>query len=235
MTTNTAMGPLLAIETATPVARVAVVDAAGHVLAQGERTASRHSGILLPLVEEVLGQAGLRPPDLAAVVVDGGPGSFTGLRVGLALAKGICLATGARLVLVPSLQALAVDLAAVSGSSLVVPCLDAGKGEVHAAVFRAGPEPTRDGEELRLAPAALLDVVARVAPAVLGGTGVARLGAVLDSVRPHLAAPPTDDGPSAVAVARLGLRRLQAGEADDLAHAVPSYGRQPDITKPKPR
>jgi tRNA threonylcarbamoyladenosine biosynthesis protein TsaB len=230
---------LLAIETATPAARVAVLDAAGNVLARGERSASRHSGILLPLVDEVLGHAGVRPPELAAVAVDGGPGSFTGLRVGLALAKGICLATGARLVLVPSLRALALDLAATApeGAALI-PCLDAGKGEVHAAVFRAaeaGGEVRREGEELRLAPEGLLDAVARVAPAVLGGTGVARLGMVLEAIRGHLVAAPSEEGPSALAVAMLGRLRLRAGEADDLAHAVPSYGRPPDITKPKPR
>ena len=242
---------LLCLDTSTPTARVAVVDGAGAPLAWAEATAERHSTHVLKLVDEVLRAAALRPADLDAIACGAGPGSFTGLRVGLAVSKGLALATGRPLLLVSSLRALAIDMARASvGASLVVPCIDAGKGEVYAcavAVTAAGElaDAGADASELvaagadasepwRLAPAALIERLGDVSGAIVAGNGAERHAALLDGALPPGARRLPIEGPTALAIARLALPRLARGEADDLDKSVPFYGRPPDITTKKP-
>src|SRR4029078_4728032 len=102
----------LCLDTATPTARVAVLDSAGGVRFAAEATAERHSSHVLPLCAEALRAVGAAPADLAGIACGGGPGSFTGLRVGLSTVKGLALPTGVPLYVVSSLHALAADLLA---------------------------------------------------------------------------------------------------------------------------
>ena len=152
------MSYLLAIETSTKVASVALAaDGAGHGIADGtghgisilaEFTTDMrktHSQRLLPMVDRVLAEAGLRPADLGAVACTTGPGSFTGLRLGLATAKGLAFALRIPAFGVPTLDALADNLgilepgAAMPAAELVCPILDARKGQVYAAVYALPP------------------------------------------------------------------------------------------------
>jgi tRNA threonylcarbamoyladenosine biosynthesis protein TsaB len=222
---------LLALDTSTPTARVAVVGAAdARPLAEAEASVDRHSAHVLRLTDLVLRSAGLRAADLSAIACGAGPGSFTGLRVGLAVAKGLALATGARLLLVSSLEALALDIVgdARGAGDRPVPCIDAGKGEVYARLDPAA-------EPWRLTPAELAARLSGVPDAVVAGNGADRYAAVLDAALPPGARRAVVAGPSARAIARLAWARHLRGEADDLETAVPSYGRLPDITAPKPR
>ena len=232
------MHPILAFDTSTPCARVAVLSPEGDCLAQAEKAAARHSSNLLRLCDEVLRATGVTVPGLAAIACGAGPGSFTGLRVGLAVAKGLALADRIPLVLVSSLDALAVDLAGLGRESLVLPCLDAGKGQVYGRLYRAAgeaPAPISTDEFAHL-PADLCRLVqaqASGAAVVAGGNGADRY---LEVFRAHLgdtAVRAQFAGPSALAVGRLALARLVRGEQDDLETSVPRYGRLPDITKPK--
>jgi tRNA threonylcarbamoyl adenosine modification protein YeaZ len=137
--------PLLAFDTATPTARVALIAPTGACLAHRAKTAARHSANLLGLVDEVLREGQVAVAGLGAIVCGAGPGSFTGLRVGLAVAKGLALPTGRPLVLISSLDALALDLAATCpGSSLLLACIDAGKGQVYARLYDAPGEPEKN-------------------------------------------------------------------------------------------
>lgn len=236
----TAAAPLLAFDTATLTARLAVVSADGVCLAARAKTAARHSANLLGLVDEALRQAGVSVGALRAIACGAGPGSFTGLRVGLAVAKGLALPTGVPLVLVSSLEALACDLAeGLAAPAVVLPCIDAGKGQVYARVYDVTPGQTprsRGESDWAIAPselAAVAEMAAAGAPLLVGGSGLDRYLETLrgalgsDRVRPEVA------GPSALAVARLAAQRLDRGEQDDIASAVPRYGRPPDITRPK--
>jgi tRNA threonylcarbamoyladenosine biosynthesis protein TsaB len=226
------MTRILCLDTSTTTARVAVVDGAGVALSSAQATAERHSQHVLALCDQVLRAADLTPAALDAIACGAGPGSFTGLRVGLAVGKGLALATGKPLLLISSLQALALDLArgARAGDAFTaVPCIDAGKGEVYAfacAVDAKGAV-AAGGEPWRLAPAALVDRLAGLGVTVLGGNGAERHAAVF-------AGRAAVEGPSALAIAALALPRLARGEADDLERAVPAYGRPPDITTKKP-
>ncbi len=138
---ESAAQPLLAFDTSTPTARVALISADGECLVLRAKTAARHSANLLALVDEVLREAGLAVASLGAIACGAGPGSFTGLRVGLAVAKGLALPSARPLILVSSLDALACDLAAASPEARwLLPCLDAGKGQIYARLYDAGGE-----------------------------------------------------------------------------------------------
>src|SRR4029079_11661670 len=127
----------LCLDTATPTARVAVLDGAGSVRFAAEATAERHSSHALPLCAEALRALGAAPGELARIACGGGPGSFAGLRVGLSTVKGLALPTGVPLYVVSSLHALAADILAVRAGLTAVPCLDAGKGEVYVGGYVA--------------------------------------------------------------------------------------------------
>jgi tRNA threonylcarbamoyladenosine biosynthesis protein TsaB len=228
---------ILCLDTSTQAARVAIVDGAGTALAHAEATADRHSPHVLKLCDEVLGAAGLTPAGLDAIACGAGPGSFTGLRVGLSVGKGLALATGKPLLLLSSLQALALDLArAAPEARVVVPCIDAGKGEVYAFECAVGADRVvaDGGDPWRLAPAALAERLAALAASlVIGGNGAERHAALLDVALPAGARRVAVDGPTALSIGALVLPRLARGESDDLDGSVPFYGRPPDITRKK--
>lgn len=129
---------LLAIDTATSFASVAVVGfdhGAARALATVEVETDRHSERLLPAIEHALATARCALDELDAVAVGAGPGSFTGLRIGLATAKGIAFAAGKPLWMASSLQALAWDLAATASAEVLVAALDARRDEIYVGVF----------------------------------------------------------------------------------------------------
>jgi tRNA threonylcarbamoyladenosine biosynthesis protein TsaB len=232
--------PLLAFDTSTPTARVALISPAGDCLVLREKTAARHSANLLALCDEILSAASLKVGELRAIACGAGPGSFTGLRVGLAVAKGLALPTALPLVLLSSLDALACDLAAASpGAQLLFPCIDAGKGQVYARMYDAkvGTAPCAQGTcDWVLAPDALCALVGEAAAGRalrVGGTGVDRYIEVFRSSFGENAVAAALPGPSAAAIGRLALARIAREEFDDLETAVPRYGRPPDITRPK--
>jgi len=229
--------PILAFDTSTPCARVAVVSDAGEIISTAEMTAARHSSNLLNLCDQVLGTAGIKISKVRALACGAGPGSFTGLRVGLAVAKGLALADDLPLVLVSSLDALALDLAGAAQGDGILPCIDAGKGQVYARLYRTNQSPplAMGEDDLMLTPEQLCAWVKGHAAGTMvlaGGNGVDRYAEVFQAQlgSPILRAAP---GPSALSVGRLALARLARGERDDLASSVPRYGRPPDITKPK--
>lgn len=143
--TGPATGPILALDTATDQAAVAVVDGLGAALALRHwASGRRHTVELAPTVRDLLLEAGVAPPELAAVAVAIGPGSYTGLRIGLALAKGLALATGCLVVGIPTL-----DIVAAACSPPFMPrdvdlwaLLAAGRGRMIACRY---PPPAQRG------------------------------------------------------------------------------------------
>ena len=223
---------LLAVDTATLTASVAVVELTDPVGAPVVRAAvdvatDAHSERLLPAIADVIAAAGLAVGGLDAIAVGAGPGSFTGLRIGLATAKGLAFAAGRPLWLASSLGALAWDLAGVAApGALVVPALDARRGELYAGFYR------RDGggRLIAAAPERVLppgELAAAIA-AVDGGGAVEVAGDALTVHAAALTGLPevvrrrTDvrATPSAIGVAVMAA----AGDrADVLAHGAPAY------------
>ena len=174
---------LLTIETSTLTESIAVVDG-GIVVAEERAQAGRgHAERLVDAVSSVLGRARLDLRDLDGIAVSIGPGRWSGLRVGLASAKGLAVATGLPLYPVRTLEALA--LSAREEEHLVCPMLDARRGEVYAALFRLLGERVRLLPDTAASPAALARTVGDLAvdePVVFVGPGAAAYAAEIGGV-----------------------------------------------------
>lgn len=171
------IGParLLALDTGSPRVSVALtID--GALRAQREIEQSRSAEGLIGLLDECLAEAGLRPADLDALAVLRGPGSFTGLRVGLAVAMGLHQALDLAVAVLPTLQVLA---AVASGDAPVLAVVDALRGEWFAQPFAPGMPPMPLAEA-RIVPAAHLDAFGAAA---VVGFGVERLRTSLSAAR----------------------------------------------------
>lgn len=137
---------ILALETATSSCSVAVTHG-DNVLAELTLQVPRaHSTRLMPLVVQAIEDSGIAKADVDAIAVGIGPGSFTGLRIGLATAKGLGYALNKPCVGVSTLKAMAYGTGAQIG--LVVPMLDAKRGDVYAAVYVAGDRDPNTWAEL---------------------------------------------------------------------------------------
>ena len=210
----------LGLDTATDVCTLALLED-DRVLYEAALAVPRsHGRRLAPLVAEAFAHVGRTPEDLGLVAVSAGPGSYTGLRIGTSTAKGLALATGAAVVAVPTLRALAAS-ADVDG--LLAAVLPSRRGEVYAAVY--------EGDAEIAAPAALaIDAVGAWLPTgtvALGGPGADRLA----DVRPDLPRVPLR--PSGAVVVRLGRRRLDALGDDDVATLEPLYLKPVATSQPR--
>jgi len=126
---------LLAIDTATEQFSVALAAGEASLLFEAD-AGLRHSEMVMDIIDMLLGKAALKPRDLSGVVCMGGPGSFTGLRIGFAIAKGLALSLGIPFAPIPTLDCLAWPFSAWQGT--VVPALDAKKGAFFCALYRGG-------------------------------------------------------------------------------------------------
>lgn len=220
---------VLGIDTATWTVAVGVARD-GVVLAETAMRESRSHGASLPaLVERTLAAAGCALEDVEGIAVSIGPGSFTGLRIGLGFAQGLAYAGGLPLAAVPTLEALA-SVAEAGAGETVCAALDARKQEVYAALFAAGPAgPRRLTPDLALRPEAL---AARLEPpCVLVGDAGEVYGAVLGgraTLRPF-----ATHHPRGGVIARLGWQRLCAGAGAAPGALEPVYVRAPEAALPR--
>ncbi len=183
----------LAIDTATPHGRFALAEDGVLLAYQPHNVSGSYADALLPVVDEVLTAAGRRLDEVGLVATCAGPGSFTGVRIGVATAKALAWALGAKLAAVSTLAAMAADLLAEHPDrELAVPVLDARRAEIFAGIFRRrGPWVEELAAPDCLAPDRWWQRVVEtvpdpVAPA-FGGDGVALLVGQGENLRPELA------------------------------------------------
>jgi len=212
---------LLAIDTALAACAAAVLDvASGEILASETLAMARgHAEALMPLVARVMDAAGIELAELDRIAVTVGPGSFTGLRVGIAAARGIALAAGKPAVGLSTLAAYAAPHMAGGETRTVVAAIDARHDHVYLQVFGA--------EGRTLSPpriATIRDAVraATAGPAVIVGSGAGLVAADWPAGDP----PPTVDARSAPDIA--WVARIGAAAEADSAAPKPLYLRRPD-------
>jgi tRNA threonylcarbamoyladenosine biosynthesis protein TsaB len=159
---------ILALDTAGSVLSAALSSPDGTRYAEID-AGSRHSELLMELIDWLFTSAGLKKEELELVACMKGPGSFTGLRIAYAAAKGLSLALNIPMAAVPTLDCIAYPLSIWPG--LVIPCMDAKKHCVYAALYRAGKRLT---DYLDASPEALAEaIIAPHEPIVLCGPGSA--------------------------------------------------------------
>jgi tRNA threonylcarbamoyladenosine biosynthesis protein TsaB len=233
---------MLAFDTSADVTAVAVLEADEVIVEDSAATAERHAETLLPRIEACLERAGLALSDIDVFAVGIGPGSFTGVRVGVATAKGLAFATGKPLRGVVSLAALAASVLECDPGPelLVAPILDAYKGEVFAALYSVTQNQTALlAEPFHAAPEVAAAQIARVAEGralrVLG-SGYRRYA---ERIAPHwevratVVLDPRWDTPHARHIAREARRLLGTEGASDVARLAPLYVRDSDAQLPK--
>ena len=217
---------LLAVETSTLTGAVALLQAGDVVAESRVSVAVTHGERLMAAIDGVLRAARWDLADVEAFAVALGPGSFTGLRIGLSTVKGLAFATGLPVVGVPTLDALAWALPFCAYP--VCPVLDAKKNEVYAGLYRTLEGRLEVLEAPRAVSPGMLAEELRAGtegPLVFVGDAVAPFATVLTEVlgtRARLA-PANLRLPSAVTVGELGGWALSRGERADPASLVPRY------------
>jgi tRNA threonylcarbamoyladenosine biosynthesis protein TsaB len=206
---------VLAIETSTLAGGAALLED-DHVVGEYALDVRvTHSERVMAAIDRLMHDARWRPSDLHGVAVAVGPGSFTGLRIGLGTAKGLALGLSIPVAGVPTLDAMAASIPFAAWP--VCPVIEARKGEVYTSLYRwTEAHLRREWDYLAISPAAL---AARLAePTILLGHGV---GDVTSAHVRRVGAVPRV--PSAAAVGQLGMDQLRRGDTTTAAMLVPIY------------
>jgi tRNA threonylcarbamoyladenosine biosynthesis protein TsaB len=223
---------LLGIETATTVCAAAVVRD-GTVLAEelvDERNV--HAERLMGMIDAAFRKSGTTLETMDGIAVSIGPGSFTGLRIGLSVAKGLAYASGKPILPVPTLQGLARKAADaggyVSGVKLILPVLDARRGDVYCALYRQAGGDLQQVWEQQIMPLEAIAAAVHEWQVLVTGDAREALGQIVRARFPESARHLeilTGEGArcSAVEIARLGTQMLTAGNMADPGLLEPHY------------
>lgn len=218
---------ILAVDTATKSCSVAITEkhtVLEEITAVHEQTHSKH---LLEMIHAVLQSTGLGMSSLDGFAVTRGPGSFTGLRIGISSIKGLALAVNKPVVGISSLEALAQQ--STSATDFIYALIDARKGQVYAAVYRLTPEGlNQENDEMVLSPDELLEDIDK--PCIFVGSGAVLYREIISQKLGDLAsfAPQDRHIIRASTIACLGFKRFENGEVGEIAELVPHYIRKSD-------
>jgi len=216
---------VVALETSGAIGSVCLVEGENILAERSFARGLEHGRMLVAVLREACISVGWQPRrDVQLVAVSQGPGSFTGLRVGIAAAKTIAFVVGCPIVGVSSLEVLVANAPVVGARACAI--LDAKRGQVYAALFayRAGAW-ARETEDLLITPRALLERIGP--PAYLVGDGL-RAYPEAFSAPGYTCAPASDWVGRASVVARLGLRGFAAGRMTSWRELTPIYHRPPE-------
>jgi tRNA threonylcarbamoyladenosine biosynthesis protein TsaB len=216
---------ILGIETSTTTGSVAVVSENGVIAQYSLNIEVTHSERLMSTVDRVLKDTGLTITDMDGYAVAIGPGSFTGLRIGLAAVKGLALVTGKPVAAVPTLEALAWNLP--YSAYPVCPMLDARKNEVYAAMYRFdGTTFVRVMAEAVISLSHLSELISEKTLFTGEASHLFREEIVNLFGDRALFAPVSAILPSAATVAEIGFAMIKSGKQADLDSVTPLYIRR---------
>ncbi len=217
------MAKILNIETSSQVCSVALTgDGMVEFHIESEKD-MEHARLLGPYVERCLRHLSIHEDKLDAVAVSAGPGSYTGLRIGMSMAKGLCFALGIPLITVSTLQTLAVKamfgLLDTTGEEIYIPLIDARRMEVYTAAYNAALEPVMQPQAMILDEHSFEDLLASNR-CVFVGDGVDKAKKVISS---HNALFATNGAPLAIDMTALSERAFRQRDFADTAYATPFY------------
>lgn len=219
---------LLAIETATPGSSIAVVEGRTTLAAASRIDPVGHASFLVPAIDFCFDQVGWLPIDLDAVVVDIGPGLYTGLRVGLATAQGLAAAFGIPLIPAVSLDALALE--ARTGHRLIWAVVDVRRGQFAVARYRPVPGGVvKDGENELVDPEELRAMLESNTDESLV---VGEIGALPEGFFRGMSSVKTGRPryPYAVTLAEIAAGKYERDDYPTSNEISPLYMREPDVT-----
>lgn len=222
------MSNILHIETATEICSVAI-SAGDSLLAIKEiHEPFKHTSHTTLLIQQCLDEAKMTMHDLNAVAVSKGPGSYTGLRVGASIAKGICYAMDIPLIAVDTLASLAWSTRQTFGDSIHIPMIDARRMEVYTAVY------DQSGKVITAPQSMIIDqdsfsTLRSSKPIVLSGNGAEKCKEVLNIESARF----TKILCSSKHLISLAFKAFENQNFEDVAYFTPSYIKAPNITKAK--
>lgn len=218
---------VLSIDTSTKCLSMAVLEESGTICELSRITPMQHSSLLFPMMDDCLKKAGITIKAIDGFAVSLGPGSFTGLRIGVAAMKGLAFSLGRPIVGIPTLDVIAEN--AKPDKYKVVPILDAKRGQVYSAIY------TFNGQHIkRLSEDMVIDIdglLEKIDDKVMFlGEGLERYQDVIKEKSNGMAlfAPRKSWFPRASVVARHGIRRLKSGPPDSTYDISPIYHRRPE-------
>lgn len=227
------MALILNIESTTDICSIALFDGTT-LLAEASAQSNQHAEKMTVLIEACMAQAGRSFQELRAVAVSNGPGSYTSLRIGTSVAKGLCYALNIPMIAVDTLEALAIAAfeAEPKAQAHYYPMIDARRMEVYTAAFQAQDthlERIGQTQALIIEPTTFDAVLATGASIVLAGNGALKCQEVLNKPQISYLALPC----SARYLGHLSQQAFAQQQFVDLAYHTPLYLKMPNITTPK--
>ncbi len=214
------MGVILNLETSSTNCSVCLAKD-GVILAMKELNSENysHAEKLHVFIEEVMREANLKTQDLEAVAVSKGPGSYTGLRIGVSAAKGLCYALGVPLVSVSTLKSMASQLKGVDEDAIIIPVLDARRMEVYSAVFDNHLNHVRETKAEIIDEQSFEKYISSTSVHFLG-SGAEKIKGIFnsDNLTFHL-----DVVPSAKEMALISFDKFKNQDFEDVAYFEPYY------------
>jgi universal bacterial protein YeaZ len=216
------MNRIILIETSTSLCSTALVED-GKVVCERLSTEPRaHASMTAPYVNEMLKERGLGVKDCSAVAVSKGPGSYTGLRVGVSTAKGLCFGAGIPLISVGTLDTLvwqAMDDGLVpEGCRYIVPMVDARRMEVYTAIFTPDGKQVTPTEAMVVGEDSFKEQLSE-GPVLFIGDGAGKCQGVINSHNAHF----VQCCPKASGMNRPAVAALNEGKFEDVAYFEPYY------------
>jgi tRNA threonylcarbamoyladenosine biosynthesis protein TsaB len=222
---------ILCIETTSFVCSVALFEQGVLVAIEESMEAKNHSTVMVPMIDQVLAKAHATYKDLKAIAVSAGPGSYTGLRIGVSTAKGLCSALDLPLIAVPTLQAIGLGFIRVQGltKGLVCPMFDARRMEVYCWLG------DHEGKEKQAVQALIVDEQSfsqelEQQEIYFIGEGSKKVAGVLSHHHAHFV---PDFQPSARWLGVLAQKRWEEHQTEDLAYFEPFYLKETLVTVKK--
>lgn len=222
---------ILALDTSTECCSAALMVGDGDVRLRAQITERGHAELILPMIDELLREAGIRLADLDGLAFGRGPGAFTGLRVAAGVVQGLGIGANLKVVPISSLAAVAAQVAAESPGDGILVCNDARMGEVYWATYGYA---TALGAPVELtAERVSLPELVTIAPAVrhVAGNGIERHPALRERLLGAGLQFHADLYPRADTIARQGALALAAGLGVDAEQALPTYVRD-NVARP---